>query len=90
MEEFKKALEDSQLRDLGFRGLKFTWNNGQTSHGFTKERLDQAIANKEWCGFYDTMDVLVMASRCSDHNPLLISFYPPSCHRGTKCKQFSV
>jgi hypothetical protein len=48
MEEFKKALENSQQSDLGFRGPKFTWNNEQIGHGFSKERLDRAVANKKW------------------------------------------
>lgn len=49
MEEFKNALEDSHLSDLDFQGPKFTWNNGRINHGFTKERLDRVVANKEWC-----------------------------------------
>lgn len=35
MEDFKSALEHSQLSDLGFRCPKFNWNNESTDNGFT-------------------------------------------------------
>jgi len=56
IEDFKNALEDSQLSDLGFRGPNFPWNNGGIDHGFTNEQLDRAVANKEWCEFYGEVD----------------------------------
>ena len=38
MEDFQKALEDCQLCDLGFKGPKFTWNDGRDGDAFTEER----------------------------------------------------
>jgi hypothetical protein len=41
-------LEDCQLCDLGFKGVKYTWSNGRFGGEFTKERLDRVVANSEW------------------------------------------
>lgn len=49
MVQFRVALEECKLSDLGFRGSKFTWTNCRTDGTFIKERLDQAVANREWC-----------------------------------------
>ena len=45
MEDFQKVLEDCGLSDLGFKGPKFTWNNGYLDAFFTEERLDRVAAN---------------------------------------------
>jgi hypothetical protein len=45
MLEFKQALADGNLADLGFMGPKFTWCNGRSRDDFTMERLDLAVAN---------------------------------------------
>jgi hypothetical protein len=73
---------------LGFRGPKFTWNNGRTDHSFTKKRLDRAVANKELCDFFGEAVVQVMADRSSYHNPIFISFNPAGDHRRYKDNTF--
>jgi hypothetical protein len=45
MQEFKQALADGNLYDLGFLGPKFTWCNAQSGDDFIMERLDRAVAN---------------------------------------------
>jgi exonuclease III len=72
MTEFQEALEDSQLCDLGYKGPKYTWNNGREGGAFTKERLDRATANTEWRLMYPDMEVMVLAKRSSDHHPILV------------------
>ncbi|GLT65301.1 hypothetical protein SLA2020_377400 [Shorea laevis] len=71
---FSSTLEGCNLADLGFRGSKYTWNNGRDAAHFTKERLDRAIANLEWCSLFHAVDVSVLAARTSDHKPLLVKF----------------
>jgi ribonuclease HI len=73
--QFREVLVDCGLSDLGYRGSKFTWNNGQQNGSFIKERLDRAVANKEWCGLFKNRDIWVLPSRTSDHKPLLLSTY---------------
>lgn len=46
MESFSKALQDSELFDMGYKGPKFTWSNNMEGLDFTKKkRLDRVVAN---------------------------------------------
>jgi hypothetical protein len=73
IDNFKGALEDCSLSDLGASGPRFTWNNGRHGRDFTKEKLDWAVANKRWCDFFPLAEVSILANRASDHNPLHIT-----------------
>jgi hypothetical protein len=46
MEAFQATLEDSQLCDLGFRGPKYTWNNGREVSDFIQEGFDRGLLIK--------------------------------------------
>ncbi|GLT77194.1 hypothetical protein SLA2020_488030 [Shorea laevis] len=81
MASFRSALASCRLSDLGFRGPRYTWNNGRKATQFTKERLDRATANIEWCSLFRDMEVTVLAARTSDHNPLWVRFFNLSCRR---------
>jgi hypothetical protein len=72
MEAFRQTLEDCSLCDLGFIGVKYTWNNGRYGGEFTKERLDRVVANSDWRNLWSDVEVLVLANRSSDHHPLLM------------------
>lgn len=74
MEAFRDTLEICQLNDLGFIGPKFTWTNGRDGHEFTKERLDRALGNMEWCNTFIRAEVHILEARSSDHKPLLVQF----------------
>jgi hypothetical protein len=74
MDGFRFALEDCQLANLGFSGSRFTWSNHHTNTFFTKERLDRAVANNEWCGRFPVVTVNVLAARTSDHHPIFIQY----------------
>jgi hypothetical protein len=74
MAQFMEVLEECNLCDLGFIGSKYTLNNGHKDDGFIKERLDRAVANLDWCRLFQKIEVKVLATRMSDHKPLLLSF----------------
>lgn len=71
MEDFKGALEDCRLSDLGAPRPKFTWHNGRQGSDFTKERLDRVVANQQWCEIFPYAEASVLANKASHHNPLL-------------------
>jgi hypothetical protein len=49
MKAFRRALEDTQLSDLGFVDEPFTWRkNRHVTDGYIRVRLDRAVANVEW------------------------------------------
>ncbi|XP_059459595.1 uncharacterized protein LOC132189072 [Corylus avellana] len=69
---FRQVLENYELSDLGFRGPKYTWSNCWDNQEFTKERLDQGVANPIWRGMFPEVEVVVENIVCSDHAPLIL------------------
>jgi hypothetical protein len=57
MDGFRSVLDDCLLADLGFQGAPFTWSNHKYDGMFTKERLDRALANQEWCSIFPAFKV---------------------------------
>jgi exonuclease III len=74
MEGFCTVLEDCHLGDLGFTSPRFTWSNNRHDETYTQERLDRAVANSGWCDMYKSAGIEVMATKASDHLPLLVTF----------------
>ncbi|XP_059439185.1 uncharacterized protein LOC132171798 [Corylus avellana] len=75
MEDFQATLAFCELMDLGFRGPKFTWNNGRDGEDFIQERLDRVVANDGWCGLFPKADVLVEGAVNSDHLPIFVMLH---------------
>lgn len=48
MGDFRIALQDNNIFDIGWMEQKFTWSNRHQDEFFTKERLDCVVANREW------------------------------------------
>jgi exonuclease III len=80
MEDFQRGLEDARLHDLGFKGPKFTWNNGRPGREYTVERLDRAMANTEWRDNWRDAVVETLVCCSSDHLPLLLILQRPKIH----------
>ena len=72
MEDFRFALEDYRLTDLGFIGHKFTWTNRRLGLAHTKQRLDRATANRAWIDRFPTSSISHLFSHTSDHIPILL------------------
>ncbi|CAN0860154.1 LINE-1 retrotransposable element ORF2 protein [Linum grandiflorum] len=72
MLNFNNALEDCGLRDLGFIGYPFTWDNGCDPPDLIEERLDRAVANKNWMDLHPKALVFHLEEVDSDHLPILI------------------
>ncbi|XP_042974883.1 uncharacterized protein LOC122306522 [Carya illinoinensis] len=88
MRMFREVVEDGQLFDLGWKGLKYTWSNRHEDSTFTKERIDRAFANSEWKSVYSESNVDVLPATCSDHCPLLLSFHYNRAREGWSLFQF--
>jgi hypothetical protein len=73
MWDFQQALEECELTDLGFLGLKFTWSNCREDIRFIKERLDRGLANQEWRDLFPEVVVVVELALGSDHLLVLVS-----------------
>ena len=88
MEQFRSALEECDLCDLGFIGSKYTWSNAKEDESFMEERLDRALANIDWCAWFQEVEVQVLPARLSDHKPILINFARHKKNRFFSKKRF--
>ena len=59
MDQFRNALGNCQLTDLGFIGSQYTWTNCRHDGNFVKECLDRVVANMEWRGIYREANVFL-------------------------------
>lgn len=73
MSNFKETIDDCNLCNLGYLRDPFTLSNKHEGSSYTKERLDQAVANQRWKMVYDDMKVETLVVRYSNHKPLLAS-----------------
>ena len=71
MKEFRDALDECGLMDLGYVGDKFTWR-GKRAGGMVLERLDRAVADNGWFALYPSTKVQHLRTHSSDHKAILI------------------
>ncbi|XP_059451003.1 uncharacterized protein LOC132181787 [Corylus avellana] len=84
MADFQSTLVDCELVDMGFRGPKYTWNNGREGKDFIQERLDRAVVNDRWSSLFPQAEIVVEGSSCSDHLPLFVVFHEQWRRRRTE------
>ena len=70
--DFRDAVKECKLIDLGSRGHPFTWFNRQFGPYLIEEKLDRFLCNQEWrVEFYDDLATNLVNWE-SDHCPVMI------------------
>jgi exonuclease III len=72
MSAFRDALIVCELKDLGFQGVPFTYDNRRSGRANVKVRLDGALADDRWRDLFSVTTVVHLVTPCSDHCPLLV------------------
>lgn len=72
IENFREALDDCNLKDTNYRGLKFTWNNRRFKDCIW-ERLDRFLCNTALENILGHFEVLHLDWSHSDHRPIEFS-----------------
>ncbi|KAK3198468.1 hypothetical protein Dsin_021883 [Dipteronia sinensis] len=72
LSEFREAVEDCHLVDMGFTGPKFTWCNKREGAEIILERLDRGFCNSEWRDLFPDFVINHLDFWGSDHRPLLL------------------
>ncbi|KAA3490345.1 reverse transcriptase [Gossypium australe] len=72
MIEFRMALEDCNLNDLGYVGRWFTWERGKFATSNIRERLDRGIATFDWIQLFSNYKVEHLGHSFSDHCPIFL------------------
>jgi exonuclease III len=71
MNQFRQAIDESELKELHLQNRKFTWSNERRRP--TLVRLDRIFCNGEWEDLFGSHGLQASSSSLSDHCPLLLS-----------------
>lgn len=72
MEEFRVAIEDCSLFDMGYNRHKFTWSNNQTCSNHIEERLDRFFTSNEWATTFENYMVENLIRKSSYQCPFFL------------------
>ncbi|KAK3195456.1 hypothetical protein Dsin_026766 [Dipteronia sinensis] len=72
MDNFRSALDDCGLGDMGFLGPAFRWCNERGGSEMVHERLDCGVCNFQWRNIFLDATVSHLVFWKSDHRPLLL------------------
>ncbi|KAA3475478.1 reverse transcriptase [Gossypium australe] len=72
MLDFRTALEECNLIDLGFIGSWFMWERGRVRATNIRERLDRGVATLNWMEPFPSYQIEHLNHSFSDHCPLLL------------------
>ena len=70
--DFKGCLDASNILDLGFSGLKYTWSNQRKISNLILEMIDRCFANPTWRLLYPEASVMHLHKVFSYHYPVLM------------------
>lgn len=71
--EFRNMIENCKLREMAFRGNRFTWDNGKEDEKFTQERIEMVFCNEEMLSLFPSASVTHLERCASDHLPILLN-----------------
>ena len=76
--EFKECLDECNMLDLGFAGLKYTWANSRPITDLILERIDRCFANATWRTPYSAATMTHLPRTWLDHCPILLELCRPN------------
>ena len=89
MDNFIKAINFCDLRDIGFVGPKFTWIYQRADDTQIKERLDRVLATSKWLDLFPATKLYHQSTSASDHSMLLLRLMASSKRKRVKrCFKF--
>lgn len=72
MNDFREALRDCNLMDVGYKGYPFTQGNERFGPDFVEGRLDRFLCNNVWSERFVDCATTNLESWTFDHSPLLM------------------
>ena len=72
MDDFREAIDDCSMSDLGFHGSCFTWKRGNSRATLIRECLDRFMGCARWRELFPWWHVTHLPIYKSDHAPILL------------------
>ncbi|KAK9664698.1 hypothetical protein RND81_14G062000 [Saponaria officinalis] len=88
MTDFREAVDDCGLRDLGYVGYGFTYDNRQADKDNRQTRLDRALATMSWNDLFPRAKLINMDREWSDHAPIKLILNDDGSTPGYKKRLF--
>ena len=88
MNNFRDTMNDLSLRDLGYNGLWYTWERGNTPSTCIRERLDRFVCTSSWVALYPNSRVNHSVRYKSDHLAICLRPNKQRKPTGKQCRFF--
>lgn len=89
MDDFRRTIDECDLRDLDFISHPFTWCNNRERKNRICEQLDRFIASSYWCELFLNGSVTHSHAATSCHYPIWLDMDKNAVkHRGPKPFKF--
>ncbi|XP_074303514.1 uncharacterized protein LOC141637978 [Silene latifolia] len=70
MNNFRVAVDDCGLKDVGWEGYQFTWDNGQAGDANRQSMIDRAMCTGSWIDLFPYAKLIHLTRDWSDHAPI--------------------
>jgi hypothetical protein len=82
MADLQEVLNFCGLKDIGFSGLLWTYDNKKPGNRNVKVHLDRGVATSSWLNSFFDASITHLTSPCSYHCPLLLTVQQEKREKG--------
>ncbi|XP_039170445.1 uncharacterized protein LOC120294434 [Eucalyptus grandis] len=77
-DEFAQCLEQTDLADLRFVGLRYTWSTSAAGNSRKMRKIDRVLVNSKWNEDFSFSEATFLSPGISDHSPAIVKvIHPP-------------
>jgi hypothetical protein len=76
-DDFGNCIQDSELIEVPYTGMNFTWHNGQQGEYAIMKKLDWIFSNQSFLSNWPTSHSIFFPRDYSDHSSMLLEFSSP-------------
>ncbi|XP_059625377.1 uncharacterized protein LOC132268563 [Cornus florida] len=73
MTDFNDCLQETELEDLKFSGILYSWSNKSMGNACIAKKLDRALVNLTWTETFPLSECTFLPPNISDYSPILVN-----------------
>nr|TKR85033.1 hypothetical protein D5086_0000251720 [Populus alba] len=85
-DDFSTCINHSELIQVPYTGIKYSWNNGQHGANLIQKKLDWIFGNPLLFSTWPATQATFQPRSISDHSAMILSFNRPNHHRHSSFK----